>query len=116
MKYCFAFLFTMMAAATAHAISVSGEANTPCREFTYAPPTRQVQLIFWVNGFVSARNVYSIHRSTPELSDRLVAVELWDYCRNAPEAWLINASIFIAAKLAHEPAPAIFVAPESPHK
>jgi hypothetical protein len=116
MKYCFAFLFTIMAAVPVHAISVSGEANTPCREFTYAPPPRQVQLIFWVNGFVSARNVYSIHRSTPELNDRLVAVELWDYCKNAPEAWLINASIFIAAKLAHEPAPAIFVAPAPPRK
>ncbi len=116
MKYCFAFLFTIVTAIPVHAISVSGEANTPCREFTYAPPSRQVQLIFWVNGFVSARNVYSINQNTPELNDRLVATELWDYCKRMPDMWLINASISIAAKLAHEPAPILFVGPESPHE
>ena len=116
MKYCCAILFTIMAVTPVHATSVSGEANTPCREFTYAPPPRQVQLIFWVNGFVSARNVYSIRQSAPGLNDRAVAVELWDYCKSMPDAWLINASISIAAKLAHEPAPAFFMAPETPQR
>ena len=116
MKYCFAFLFTIVTAIPVHAVSVSGEANTPCREFTYAPSARQVQLIFWVNGFVSARNVYSIRQSTPELNDRVVATELWDYCKKAPDAWLINASISIAAKLAHEPVPAFIMGPEPPRE
>ena len=113
MKYCYAILFIVAAALPAHAVSVSGEANTPCREFTYATTPRQVQLIFWVNGFVSARNVYSIKQETADLSDRAVAMELWEYCKKAPDAWLINASIFIAAKLAHEPAP-VFLSPVLP--
>jgi len=74
---------------------------------------RQVQLIFWVNGFVSARNVYSLRQDAAGLSDRVVAVELWDYCKKSPDAWLINASIFIAAKLAHDPAP-VYMSPEPP--
>lgn len=115
MKYCIALLFIIVTALPVHAISVSGEANTPCREFTYAGPLRQVQLIFWVNGFVSARNVYSIKQDAPGLSDRTVAVELWEYCKTAPDAWLINASIFIAAKLAHEPPP-VFMSPVPPRE
>jgi hypothetical protein len=116
MKHCIAFLFIIASAFPVHAIRVSGEADTPCREFTYAPTTRQVQLIFWVNGFVSARSVYSIQQSTPELNDRLVAQELWDFCKKMPDAWLINASIFIAAKLAHEPAPTLYAAPPPPRE
>ena len=115
MKYCFAIFFIIASVLPVHAISVSGEANTPCREFIYAAPPRQAQLIFWVNGFISAKNVYSIQRNMPELNDRTVAVELWDYCRKVPDAWLINASIFIAAKLAHEPAP-VLLSPVPPRE
>jgi hypothetical protein len=116
MKHCIAILFVMVSAAPAHALHVSGEADTPCREFTYASTSRQVQLIFWVNGFISARGVYSIQQSTPELNDRLVAQELWDFCRKTPDAWLINASIFIAAKLAREPAPTFLMGPAPPRE
>jgi hypothetical protein len=115
MKYCFAILTIMAGVLPAHAISVSGEANTPCREFTVAATPRQVQLIFWVNGFVSARNVYSLRQDTAALSDRAVAVELWEYCKKSPEAWLINASIYIAAKIAHETAP-VYMSPEPPRR
>lgn len=116
MKHCIAILFVIASIIPAHAVRVSGEADTPCREFTLAPPLRQVQLIYWVNGFISARNVYSVRQDTAELNDRLVAQELWDFCQRTPDAWLINASIFIAAKLAHEPTPAFLMAPEPPKK
>ena len=43
-----------------------------------------------------------------------MAVESWDYCKNTPEAWLINASIFIAAKRHMSLRPQSFVAPDPP--
>jgi hypothetical protein len=116
MKHCIAFLFIIASVLPVHALRVSGEADTPCREFTYAQTNRQVQLIFWVNGFISARNIYSIQQKPPELNDRLVAQELWNFCKETPDAWLINASIFIASKLAREPAPTFFAAPPTPRK
>ncbi len=116
MKHCIAILFIIASTLQAHAIRVSGEANTPCREFTYAPTQRQVQLIYWVNGFISARSIYSIQQNTPDLNGRLVAQELWEFCKETPDAWLINASIFVAAKLAREPAPTFHAGSPAPRK